>query len=259
MEEKLIEQWLKVEVISTGYGYGAGTGSGYGDGTGYSNDYDAFGYGDGTGDGNGYGYGSGSGAGDGAGYGSGSGTGDGFGDNYGYGSGYGFGYGYGSGSRDGENIKSYNKNRIWWIDGLPTIIKSIHGNVAKGFILNEDLTLEPTYVAKGSNLFAHGSTLVEAIQSLNEKIINEKNIDEKIKIFKEKFNKTDKYKGTEFFAWHHNLTGSCLQGRNSFVKNNNLNLEDRYTVSEFLEIVKGSYGWGVLENLEDYYKTGSRK
>lgn len=91
-------------------------------------------------------------------------------------------------------------------------------------------------------------------QWLNEKIFNDMDIDKKIEIFKGKFNKTDKYKGTEFFEWHHNLTGSCLQGRNLFVKNKGINLNDKYTVLEFLNIVKGSYGWGALKNLEDYYK-----
>lgn len=243
MEEKLIEQWLNVEVISsgagTGAGYGYGDGNGYGSGTG-SGYGDGYGYGAGSGDGSGTGDGSGSGDGTGAGYGS--------GDGYGYGSGWGF----------INNIKYYNQNRIWLIDRVPTIIKSIHGNVARGFIMNKDLTLDPTYIVKGSKLFAHGSTLIEAIQSLNGKIFDDMDLEDKIEIFKGKFNKTDKYKGTEFFTWHHNLTGSCLQGRNSFVKNNNLNLEDRYTVSEFLEIVKGSYGWGVLENLEDYYKSAKQ-
>lgn len=66
--------------------------------------------------------------------------------------------------------------------------------------------------------------------------------------------KVKKYSGHDFFIWHHNLTGSCLQGRNNFVENKGINLDDKFTVKEFLEIVKGSYGWEILEELMKEYK-----
>ena len=235
MEKKLIEEWLKV---NNGYGYGSGYGDGYGSGDGYGD-----GYGSGYGDGYGDGYGSG----DGDGYG------DGYGSGYGYGSGSGYGSGDGSGYGSGDGLKKYNKDIIYEIDNIQTIIKNIKGNIAKGFIVNDDLTLEKTYIAKENNLFAHGKTIHEAMQFLQEKIFETMNIEEKIEEFKNKFNKKDKYKGTLFFEWHHHLTGSCLQGRENFVKSNNLDVEKEYTVKEFLEIVKNAYGWDYLEELEKYY------
>ena len=223
MEKKLIEKWLKV---NNGDGYG----SGYGDGFGYSSG-SGFGDGYGSGDGSGYGYG--------------------FGYSSGYvfdsGDGSGFGYGFGYG------LKKYNKDYIFKIDNIQTIIKNIKKNIAKGFIVNDDLTLQKTYIAKGNNLFAHGKTIHEAMQSLQEKIFETMDIEEKIEEFKNKFNKKDKYKGTLFFEWHHHLTGSCLQGRENFVKSNNLDVEKEYTVKEFLEIVKNAYGWKYLKELEEYY------
>ena len=189
-----------------------------------------------------------------------SGEGFGRGEGYGYGEGYDFGYGdgdgrgYGEGCGDGRGIKYFNKERVWQIDSMPTIIKQIHGNIAKGFILNQDFTLEKTYIAKGHNYFAHGTTIQEAIQILEEKIFDAMDIEEKIIEFKNKFDRNKKYSGHEFFTWHHNLTGSCLQGRNSFVENNNIDLDKMYSVSEFLQIVKGAYGWGALKQLEEDYK-----
>ena len=171
----------------------------------------------------------------------------GYGDGYGDGDGDGSGYGYGSG------IKYYNKHKVFKVDDIQTIITSIKGNIAKGFILLEDLTLERTYVAKGNNYFAHGETIKEALQALEEKIFSDMDYDNKIKEFRKIFNKTKKYKGTEFFKWHNLLTGSCLQGRKTFVSNNELDLEKEYSVKEFLEIVKGAYGWSMLEKLEKEY------
>lgn len=64
----------------------------------------------------------------------------------------------------------------------------------------------------------------------------------------------NKYKGTEFYTWHHILTGSCEMGRNSFVKNHELNLENKYTVKEFIDICKNDYGSEIIRKLEKLYK-----
>ena len=160
----------------------------------------------------------------------------------------------GFGSGDGDGLKKYNQDYIFKIDGINTIIKHIKGNIAKGFILNNDLTLQKTYIAKGQNLFAHGSTIREANESLQNKIFEKLNIEEKIKEFKKIFKKDEKYKGTDYFKWHNLLTGSCLQGRYNFVSENNLDLEKEYSVAEFLKIVKDSYGWSILKDLEKDYK-----
>ena len=193
MEKKLIEEWLKVD-------NGNGSGYGFGDGSGSGSSY-------GSGDGNGSGYGYGFGSGDGIGFGFGSGDGN--------GSGYGFGNG----------ISKYNNHYVFIIDNISTIITSIHGNVAKGFILNKNLTLEKIFVAKGNNKFAHGKTLKEAVADLQEKIFDDLDIEEKIEMFNKQFNRVEKYSGEEFYKWHHILTDSCTAGRDNFVRENNLDLK----------------------------------
>lgn len=258
MEKKLIEEWLKINFnsgfgagISSGHGYSSGAGCGYDYGEVYNTNYDsAFGYSPSSG----YGTGNASGAGTYYGFG--------FGFGHGYGSGNDSGCGYGTGAISDDNVdsnsnlKKYNKNYIFLIDGVYTIIKSIKGNVAKGYILNQDLTIEKTYIVKGNNMFAHGKNLKEAIQSLQNKIFKYMDVDKKINEFIKTFNKVDKYKGTEFFKWHHLLTGSCLQGRNNFIHNKNLDINAKYTVNEFLDIVKDAYGWNIIKKLIKYYKEG---
>lgn len=153
-----------------GYGYGYGSGYGEGDGTG-----------DGYGDGNGYGYGDGDGAG--------AGHGCGYGDGDGYGSGNGKGYVKGDGdeffsvstSISGNGIKSINGRCVYNIDGILTLITSVKGNIASGFILEPDLSLSPCYVAKEGNIFAHGKTVRMAVDSLRTKIYSLKQIRKKNK------------------------------------------------------------------------------
>ena len=239
MEKKLIEEWLKVDNGSS-YGSGDGSGSGFGS---------SYGSGDGSGFGSGYGSGSGDGSGDGSGFGSGFGSSYGSGDGSGFGSGYGSGSGDGSGSGFGDGISKYNNHYVFIIDNISTIITSIHGNVAKGFILNKNLTLEKTFVVKGNNKFAHGKTLKEAVADLQEKIFDDLDIEEKIEMFNKQFNRVDKYNGEEFYKWHHILTGSCTAGRDNFVRENNLDLKKLYTVDEFIEITKDSYGGNIIKRL----------
>ena len=223
MEEKLIENWL-ITFEGYGDGYGEGSGNGYGEG-----------YGNGCGCGNGYGYG------------------EGYGYGCGCGNGYGYGNGSGNGSGNGNGYKYFNKQRVFYVDTIPTLINHIHRNIAKGFIIS-DLTLKETYIAKGHNLFAHGKTIKEAINSLQEKIYANLNPEEAMQEFKKHFNNADSYSGEEFFAWHSIVTGSCFQGREEFVKTKGLDVHAKYTVKQFLEICKGAYGWNVLKELTKYYK-----
>jgi hypothetical protein len=211
------------------------------------------GYGDGDGSGDGSGYGSGDGDGDG----SGSGYGDGYGYGYGYGDGSGDGSGYGSGDGsgygDGSGVLFFNKDRVYCVDGVQTIIKSVRGNIAKGSILNKDLTLTPCYIAKSGNYFAHGETLKKAVADAVAKRIDNMPIEEKIAEFRKEFKKGVKYSGRQFFDWHFTLTGSCEMGRSSFCNNKGINLDDMFTVAEFIELTKNEYGSNVIRRIAEHY------
>ena len=180
----------------------------------------------------------------------GSGYGYGSGDGYGYGSGDGDGSGYGSG--DGYGLISFDGQDVHYIDGMPTVIEKVRGNLAKGFTINNALTTSPCYFVKSRILFAHGSTLEEAQKSLQDKIFDNMDIDEKIDMFLEQFNTTDKYPAKEFYDWHNKLTGSCSFGRDSFCRNHGIDLENgMYTVQEFIEITENDYGSAVIKQLKE--------
>ena len=195
---------------------------------------------------NGYGYGTGYSGGNGGGNGTGRGTSCGYG--YGRGTSYGYGYGYGTVA----GLISFNGFRVKYVDRMATIIKQVKGNLAKGFIINNDLTIENCYVVKNDSLFAHGRTLEEARKALQYKMFNDMGTDKKIDLFLEKFNLTDKYPAKDFYEWHHSLTGSCEMGRNAFVKNHGIDLEnDKYTVREFIDLTKDHYGREIIKTLEE--------
>ena len=212
--EKIKDKIKQFLSISTGFGYS---------------------YGYGSGDGYGYGYGFGSG------FGSGSGSGS--------GSGFGSGFGYG----DGEDINKFNGDDVYNIDNMQTIIKSVHGNYAKGLILNSDLTLTPCFIAKEGNFFAHGKTLKEAVQDAHGKYMQSVPVEERIAEFNRQYpDRNEKVDASELFQWHNTLTGSCLMGREQFCKERNLDYKKgKYTVNEFIELTLHTYGGEIIKKLRD--------
>lgn len=223
---------------SYGYDYGNGYGRIYCEGSGSGTD-DSAGYSDGTG----YGEGCGSGYGSGMRYGYGRGNGCGMGYNYNLGSGSGCSY--------GGVLNSINGKQVYIVDGIPTTISHIHGNTAKGTIVNNDLTETPCYIVKEDRYFAHGETLAEANASLQDKSFEEMPTEERIAAFWKCHKKGVKYPTKDFFEWHHKLTGSCLMGRQQFAKDHGIDLEGEMTVEEFITLTENSFGGDIIKQLEE--------
>nr|DAS00392.1 MAG TPA: hypothetical protein [Bacteriophage sp.] len=185
--------------------------------------------------------------------------GEGSGSGYCEGDGYGNGNGCGRGDGCGSGIKRFNGSDVHLIDNVQTIITHVFKNIAKGFILNSDLTLTDCYIAKGNNLFAHGETVEKAMEALQKKIFSNIDTDTAIEMFLDEFETDKKYPAKEFYVWHNRLTGSCEMGRKQFIKERGYNLEtDSFTVLEFIEITKNSFGGEIIEQLEQALKERQR-
>ena len=192
-------------------------------------------------------------SGSGSGYGSGSGSGYGYGS--GSGDGYGDGSGYGSGSGDGDGVTTFAGANVVRIDGVQTILRNIHGNVARADILQSDLTLTPCYVVKQDNKFAHGDTIEAAMAALMDKLFDDMPVEERICKFLEDVKPGVKYPAQVFFDWHHRLTGSCEAGRRAFAADHEIDLQNgEYTLEEFLDLTKEAYGSDVIRRVIDTLK-----
>ena len=230
-----MEEIKILEFISSGSGRGDSSGNGSGNGFGYGSGYgQVYGCGDGSGDGSGYGSGYGHGYGDGSGNDSGSGN--------SFGSGNGFGYGSG--------LKSINSKKIYMVDDIAITISHIHGNAAKGTIINNDLTETPCYIVKEGKYFAHGKTLAEANAALQDKLFDKMPVEKRIAAFWTCHKRGIKYPTKDFFEWHHKLTGSCLMGRQQFAKDHDVDLNGEMTVEEFIALTKNAFGGDIIKRLE---------
>lgn len=233
--ESLIKQFLTV-VNGRGDGDGCGDGNGCGDG-----------YGCGNGFGCGYGFGYGNGFGDG--------RGDGYGDGHGGCGGCGDGCGDGDGDGDGDGLcgTSLNGKSIHYIDDVPTIIESVHGNIARGYVVGQDWSLNPCFVARVDNFFAHGNTVHDAMRYATNKALRNEPVERRIERFKAAYPDFDKpIPAKELFDWHNILTGSCLFGRQQFCKEHGIDIDnDQFTVREFVELTKNAYGGEIIKKLTE--------
>lgn len=186
----------------------------------------------GNGSGSGYGYGNG--------YGSGSG--------YGNGSGDGNGYGYGSGS----GLLSFAGKSVYYIDDLPTVVTQLKGVIAKGFIINQDLTTSDCFVVRVGNSFAHGETLKKAQRDAEAKHLNNIPVEDKVSEFLTRFKDVKLIPAKDLFEWHFILTGSCEMGRRNFCEQNEIDLEaTSMTIESYIELTEDSYGSEVIKLLKD--------
>jgi len=226
-----------------------------------SNDGNGDGNGSGAGDGAGNGYGIGnsilcggdngfSGAFDGrvGGYGLGSASGNGTVEGIGIGTGASYGYG-------NTGITEINGMKVHLIDGIATILTAVHGNIAKGFILESELTMKPCFVVKENEIIAHGADLRKAMVALNDKIFDRVPLEDRIAQFiKEHPDKERRYPNRDLLSWHHKLTGHCEERNNAFTKGSNEVLDGRTSVTEFLALAQNAYGGFFVMQLAAEYE-----
>lgn len=243
--ENIIKQFL---AISTRYNPGsiygfyitdfAGSSYGSGYGSGYGNDRS--GYGSGNGDGEGESW-------------RGTGTGYGYGLGLGYSEGsHGWGY---DNSLSGKGIKSYSGHEVYMVDAIQTIIYSIHGNIARGAIIRDDLTLSDCYIARYEDCFAHGKTAKQAMVDAKEKAYYCKPVEERINYVLKTYPDVDvSIEHSVLFSLHSLITGSCRFGRQEFAKAHSLDPEHgSMTMREFIHLTKDAFGGDNIRQLADAY------
>ena len=165
--------------------------------------------------------------------------------------------GDGDGDGDGDGLKQINNQIIYAVDGVPTVFDQIRGHIARGGIVWKDFTIEPCFIIKENGCFAHGSTLHEAAEALQDKLFDEMPAEERISNFVKLFLPGVLYRNTDYFDWHHRLTGSCKAGREAFARDHAIDLNDFMTPEAFCELTKDAYGGEIIRELAKHYPDAS--
>lgn len=143
-------------------------------------------------------------------------------------------------------IARFNGEPVYYIDGMPTVLRSVHGDIAHGYTIGDDLTTTECYVARGRGYFAHGRTAREAAEGLERKIVGGMDTDAKVEEFVKRFSADGRYPVRDFYEWHGLLTGSCTFGRDSFAKEHGISMDGEMGTREFLGLTKDAFGGGVI-------------
>ncbi|MBR4406430.1 MAG: hypothetical protein IKT30_08655, partial [Bacteroidaceae bacterium] len=151
-----------------------------------------------------------------------------------------------------SGVTSYKGQKVYYIDGVATLIDRVHSTYAQGHILNKDLTLTPCYIARVGNSFAHGESLPKAHADAQKKELQNMPVEKRIARFMaEHPDREKKYDAQDLFDWHGVLTGSCMMGRQQFCWEHGINVEkDSFTVQEFINLTLNAYGGGVIKQLK---------
>lgn len=231
--------------LYNGCGRGDGSGSSCGNGRGCNDGYnDGYGYGSGCGNGDGFGFG----------YGYGSGNGSGIVDGFGFGCGIADGDGNGKGG--GKGVTEYAGKKVYTIDDIPTIIESVKGDIAKGYVLIENVYPVPCYIAKCGGFFAHGDTAKQAMLDARAKYEQNKPLEDRLAETVKTYPSLDTVvPNAELFVLHNTLTGSCTFGRDEFCRRHGIDKEHgSMTMREFITLTKSDYNGKIIQQLEALYK-----
>ena len=139
------------------------------------------------------------------------------------------------------------------IDNVPTLIEQVRGNAARGFILQEDLTLRPCWIAKKGDFFAHGDSLKKATSDVLAKWRENRPVEERIAEFVKIHPDLDT-PYDDLFEWHHILTGSCQAGRESWCRTHGYQPTDSITVRTFIKQTRNNYGGDIILLLAKEYQ-----
>ena len=145
---------------------------------------------------------------------------------------------------------------VYYIDKVPTLISDVFVNIARGFVIKDDLTLEPCYIAKVGNFFAHGDNTHKAMQDAQAKYSANKPLEERIQDFVVANPSLDSICSCRYlFDQHHVLTGSCEMGRKTFCQAHGIDINhDTMSVRQFIDLTRDSYGSKVIKKLESLYE-----
>lgn len=97
------------------------------------------------------------------------------------------------------------------------------------------------------------------MEALRDKLFDNMSDEERCDAFVAAHEAGKSYPNTDYFDWHHRLTGSCLMGREQFARNNNVDMAGSMTPEEFIELTQDAYGGDVIRMLKPRYGMEAKK
>lgn len=156
---------------------------------------------------------------------------------------------------NGRGIKSFNGQTVYYINNQPVIIHSLHQEqYARVSIINNDLTLSESYLARIEDIIDTGSNLHDAYKEVYLKSVKEKDEDERIQTFIELYpDPESEILGLDFMKWHNVLTDACKSGQLRFIESQNLDVNKKYSIKFLVKLTRRAYNPAVMQKIITKY------
>lgn len=135
------------------------------------------------------------------------------------------------------------------IHGRLTHIDDITDNVSTGYALARNGKKIPFYAIKEGEYVGIGIGYAGAMDSILYQQITKTTPDAIAAEFWKVHNTTDYYTVEDFWQWYRRLTGACYGGSIQFLEDRGMKMSDKYTVSQFVDIVQGEQGGSIISKL----------
>lgn len=156
-----------------------------------------------------------------------------------------------------KSLVSYCGKAVYHLEGIPCILYVVVGNAAYGAVIMQDMTLRKGIIAKYGSSFAFAEHAKDAYQLAKELSIKkgwehyEK--DPQAFMLANYPDPDAPIDRRQLFELHNVLTGSCISGREEYIKDNNISVEGTMTLREFFELCKYTYGRDTLVKIAAAY------
>lgn len=112
-------------------------------------------------------------------------------------------------------------------------------------------TQEIAYIVAYNGYQAHGKTPQDAAEAAKQKWEASRSVEERLEFVRQQFAEApdNRLSGHELYKIHGMLTGSCAFGRDNFVKTHGVNLDKKYSLKEFVDLVGADYGGQTVKRL----------
>ena len=188
----------------------------------------------------------------------------------GYGSGHGDGAACGGNVREGiciatvedspeslKSLKSYNGQKVYHIEDIAVILHSVVGHAANCSVIQPDMSLKRGVLVRYGNSFGFAEHSQEAFEKARELSIKrgwEHAEEDPIAYMHKNYPDAEaQLERKTVFDLHNVLTGSCLDGREEFIKQRNISLEGTITLKEFFDLSKYEFGKETIAKVAKSY------
>lgn len=170
------------------------------------------------------------------------------------------GIGLGSKALDSEHLEGlykYDGHVVYHLDNLPVILYTVIGNAAYGALIKPDMTIEKGIIARYGNSYAFAPKARDAYNAARELSIKrgwEHFEKDPVAFMLKNYPDPDMLVDRKVLLELHNvLTGSCIDGRKDFIKENNISLEGTMTLRDFFQLCKYTFGREILAKVAAAY------